>query len=110
MTKIRRKIAERLVAAQQTAAILTTFNEVDMTGRHGHCAPSTKSASRSARHRPGLHVASSPRLRHGPAANSRASTPSSTATTSSITITCNLGIAVSTERGLAVPVLRNADA
>jgi 2-oxoglutarate dehydrogenase E2 component (dihydrolipoamide succinyltransferase) len=31
MTTLRRKIAERLVSAQQTAAILTTFNEVDMT-------------------------------------------------------------------------------
>ncbi|HSU66158.1 MAG TPA: 2-oxoglutarate dehydrogenase complex dihydrolipoyllysine-residue succinyltransferase [Tepidisphaeraceae bacterium] len=32
MTKIRKRIAERLVQAQQTAAILTTFNEVDMSG------------------------------------------------------------------------------
>jgi len=32
MTKIRKRIAERLVSAQQTAAILTTFNEVDMSG------------------------------------------------------------------------------
>jgi 2-oxoglutarate dehydrogenase E2 component (dihydrolipoamide succinyltransferase) len=31
MTTLRRRIAERLVQAQQTAAILTTFNEVDMT-------------------------------------------------------------------------------
>lgn len=31
MTPLRRKIAERLVEAQQTAALLTTFNEVDMT-------------------------------------------------------------------------------
>lgn len=30
MSRLRRAIAERLVAAQQTAAILTTFNEVDM--------------------------------------------------------------------------------
>ena len=30
MTPLRRRIAERLVQAQQTAAILTTFNEVDM--------------------------------------------------------------------------------
>ena len=32
MTKIRKRIAERLVSAQQNAAILTTFNEVDMSG------------------------------------------------------------------------------
>ena len=31
MSRIRKRIAERLVEAQQTAAILTTFNEVDMT-------------------------------------------------------------------------------
>jgi 2-oxoglutarate dehydrogenase E2 component (dihydrolipoamide succinyltransferase) len=31
MTTIRRRISERLVQAQQTAAILTTFNEVDMS-------------------------------------------------------------------------------
>ncbi len=31
MTTIRRRIAERLVEAQHTAAILTTFNEVDMS-------------------------------------------------------------------------------
>lgn len=31
MTLIRRRIAERLVSAQQTAALLTTFNEMDMS-------------------------------------------------------------------------------
>ena len=31
MTSLRKRIAERLVEAQQTAAILTTFNEVDMS-------------------------------------------------------------------------------
>jgi len=31
MSPIRRRIAERLVQAQQTAAILTTFNEIDMS-------------------------------------------------------------------------------
>lgn len=31
MTTIRRRIAERLVEAQSTAAILTTFNEIDMS-------------------------------------------------------------------------------
>jgi 2-oxoglutarate dehydrogenase E2 component (dihydrolipoamide succinyltransferase) len=32
MSPFRRRIAERLVESQQTAAILTTFNEVDMSG------------------------------------------------------------------------------
>jgi 2-oxoglutarate dehydrogenase E2 component (dihydrolipoamide succinyltransferase) len=31
MTPLRRRIAERLVEAQNTAALLTTFNEIDMT-------------------------------------------------------------------------------
>ena len=31
MTPLRKKIAQRLVQAQHTAAILTTFNEVDMS-------------------------------------------------------------------------------
>jgi 2-oxoglutarate dehydrogenase E2 component (dihydrolipoamide succinyltransferase) len=31
MSQLRRKIAERLVQAQQTAALLTTFNEIDMS-------------------------------------------------------------------------------
>ncbi|MCB1142878.1 MAG: 2-oxoglutarate dehydrogenase complex dihydrolipoyllysine-residue succinyltransferase [Leptospiraceae bacterium] len=32
MSRLRRAVADRLVAAQHTAAILTTFNEVDMSG------------------------------------------------------------------------------
>src|SRR5437867_208857 len=31
MSRLRRTVAERLVAAQHAAALLTTFNEVDMT-------------------------------------------------------------------------------
>ena len=31
MTRLRRRIAERLVQSQQEAAILSTFNEIDMT-------------------------------------------------------------------------------
>ncbi len=31
MTPLRRRVAERLIQAQQTAALLTTFNEVDMS-------------------------------------------------------------------------------
>jgi 2-oxoglutarate dehydrogenase E2 component (dihydrolipoamide succinyltransferase) len=32
MTRLRRTLARRLVEAQQTAAMLTTFNEIDMSG------------------------------------------------------------------------------
>ena len=31
MTHLRQRIAERLLAAQQNGAILTTFNEIDMS-------------------------------------------------------------------------------
>ena len=31
MTRLRQRIAERLKEAQNTAAMLTTFNEIDMT-------------------------------------------------------------------------------
>ena len=46
MSPLRRTVARRLVEAQQTAAILTTFNEVDMTRRASRCASATRSASR----------------------------------------------------------------
>ena len=40
MTPLRKKLASHLVAAQQTAALLTTFNEIDMSAvialRHQH--------------------------------------------------------------------------
>src|SRR6202044_2862489 len=32
LTPLRQRIAERLVSAQHSAALLTTFNEVDMSG------------------------------------------------------------------------------
>ncbi len=47
MTRLRRRIAERLKQAQNTAAMLTTFNEVDM-GAVMACATNTRRASRSA--------------------------------------------------------------
>ena len=33
MSRLRKRIAERLKQAQNTAAMLTTFNEVDMSAR-----------------------------------------------------------------------------
>ena len=35
MTRLRQTIARRLKEAQNTAAMLTTFNEVDMSARDG---------------------------------------------------------------------------
>ena len=61
MTRLRKRIAERLKEAQNTAAMLTTFNEVDMTGvmalRDRLQGRIREEAWRAAR----LHVASSSR-------------------------------------------------
>ena len=46
MTPIRQRIAERLLAAQQNAAILTTFNEADLSRRHGPAGQVQGDASR----------------------------------------------------------------
>ncbi len=44
MTRLRKTIALRLKESQNTAAQLTTFNEVDMTPGHGRCAPNTRTS------------------------------------------------------------------
>ena len=108
MSPIRRRIAERLVEAQQTAALLTTFNEIDMSAvmalRKQHqdaFRRSTASSSASCR--------SSSRRRSTRSSWSRRSTPRSAATTSSISNYYDIGIAVGGGKGLVVPVLRNAE-
>ena len=108
MSGLRRRIAERLVEAQRTAAILTTFNEVDL---------SALLAARR-RHREAF------RNRHGVdlglvALFGRAcvvalhDVPVLNAQIDGADIVyhrhVHLGIAVSTERGLVVPVVRDAD-
>jgi 2-oxoglutarate dehydrogenase E2 component (dihydrolipoamide succinyltransferase) len=55
MTRLRRTIARRLKDAQNTAALLTTFNEVDMTAAK-NCAPNIAMPSRSMAAPAGLHV------------------------------------------------------
>ncbi len=109
MTKIRRKIAERLVQAQQQAAILTTFNEIDLKAVQDI---RTKFKERFTEvHGIGLGLMSffvrgcAQALREFPRVN---------AFIDGGDIIyhdyVHMGIAVSTERGLAVPVLRNAQA
>ncbi len=54
MSPIRRRIAQRLVEAQQNAALLTTFNEIDMSAvmelrnEHKASVPRSSTASSSA--------------------------------------------------------------
>ncbi len=109
MSPIRQRIAERLLAAQQNAAILTTFNEADLSGVMALRAKYKDSFQK--KHGVGLGFmsffvkAAVEALRAFPAVNARID--------GSDIVYQNyydIGVAVSTERGLMVPVLRNADA
>jgi len=108
MTKIRKKIAERLVQAQQTAAILTTFNEVDMQAIFDIRAKHKERFEKL--HGVGLGFMSFfaravvLALREFPRVNAQLDGDDIVYHNF-----VNLGIAVSTERGLAVPVLRNVE-
>lgn len=108
MTRLRARIAERLVEAQQTAAMLTTFNEVDMASvialrRHykerfekthdvrlGLMSFFVKAAVEGLQRFPVINasVDGNDIVYHG---------------------YYDIGIAVSSERGLVVPILRNCD-
>src|SRR5688500_18939636 len=107
MSKIRRKIAERLVQAQQTAAILTTFNEVDLS-RVIELRSRYKEQFEKV-HGIGLGFMSffaracALALKEFPRVNAMIDGGDIV-----YHDYVHLGIAVSTERGLAVPVLRNA--
>jgi 2-oxoglutarate dehydrogenase E2 component (dihydrolipoamide succinyltransferase) len=108
MTRLRRRIAERLVEAQRTAAMLTTFNEVDMTAvaalRKHHQEEFQK------RHEVKLGFmsffvrASIEALRRFPLLNA-----SIDGTDIIYHEYFDIGVAVSSDRGLLVPVLRNAE-
>ncbi|MDR3635405.1 MAG: 2-oxoglutarate dehydrogenase complex dihydrolipoyllysine-residue succinyltransferase [Isosphaeraceae bacterium] len=108
MSGIRQKIAQRLVEAQQTAAILTTFNEADMT-RIMELRAKYKETFQK-KHGVGLGFmsffvkAAVEALHAFPAVNGRIDG-------SDIVLhnAYDIGVAVSTERGLMVPVIRDAD-
>ncbi len=108
MTPIRARIAERLLAAQQAAAILTTFNEADMSAI---MALRTKyKESFQKKHGVGLGFmsffvrAAIEALRAFPAVNA-----SIDGTDIVYHDYYDIGVAVSTEKGLMVPMLRNAE-
>ena len=108
MSRLRQRIAERLRQAQATAAILTTFNEVDMSaiialrGRY--------KARFSEVHGVGLGFMSffaracTATLQEQPQINAQID-----GTDIVYHKRVHLGVAVGTERGLVVPVVRNAD-
>lgn len=108
MTTIRKKIAERLVHAQQTAAILTTFNEVDMTAVMEIRAKYKDQFEKKHNVKLGFMgffvKACIQALKEFPAVN--ASIDGSDILYKNF---YNIGVAVSTPKGLVVPVIRNAD-
>ena len=108
MTPLRQRIAQRLVQAQRTAAILTTFNEIDMSA----CMDLRKRFKEEFEKKQGIGLgfmsfftaATIQALKKYPGVNSQIDgtdivTPDGV----------HMGIAVGTEKGLVVPVLKNAD-
>ena len=108
MSRLRRRIAERLVEAQHTAAILTTFNEIDMQ----------PVMALRARHKEGFE------RRHGvrlgfmsffarAAVQALGRFPAVNARIDGGDIVyhdyCDIGVAVGSPRGLVVPILRNVE-
>ena len=108
MTMLRRRVAQRLVEAQHTAALLTTFNEVDMSAVMALRAEHQDSFQK----RYGIKLgfmsffvkAAIEGLKQFPAINAE--------TRGTDIIYKNyydIGVAVSTDKGLVVPVLRNTE-
>ena len=108
MTRLRQRIAERLVQGQQMAAILTTFNEVDMSAvmalRNRHKARFAEVHGVSLGFMSFFSRACVVALKAMPLINARIDG-------SDIVYPpwVHLGVAVSTERGLVVPIIHHAD-
>ena len=108
MTQLRRKIADRLVTAQQESAILTTFNEADMSQV---LAVRSKFQDRfQAQHSIKIGFMS---FFVQAVVHALKSVPEINARIDGDDIVQNhfydVGVAISTEKGLLVPVLRQAD-
>jgi 2-oxoglutarate dehydrogenase E2 component (dihydrolipoamide succinyltransferase) len=108
MSPLRRKIAQQLVMAQHTAAILTTFNECDMSEVQSLRAHAQEAFTK----RYGLKLgfmsffvkATVAALKTVPALNGRIEGDDFVQNNF-----YDIGVAVGTERGLVVPVVRDAD-
>ncbi|MEE8154942.1 MAG: 2-oxoglutarate dehydrogenase complex dihydrolipoyllysine-residue succinyltransferase [Phycisphaerales bacterium] len=108
MSKLRQRIAERLVAAQHTAAMLTTFNEADMSAvmrlRKRHKEEFEKE------HGVGLGFMSffvhacAAALQHFPRVNAYID-----GNEVEYHDYVDISVAIGTDKGLVVPVLRNAE-
>jgi 2-oxoglutarate dehydrogenase E2 component (dihydrolipoamide succinyltransferase) len=108
MTRLRARIAERLIQAQSTAAMLTTFNEVDLTAVNEIRARYKDKFEKTYGVKLGFTSffvkAVIEALRRFPAVN--ASIDGNDIVYHEY---YDIGMAVSTDRGLMVPVMRNAE-
>jgi 2-oxoglutarate dehydrogenase E2 component (dihydrolipoamide succinyltransferase) len=108
MSRLRARIAQRMVEAQQNAAMLTTFNEVDLTEvialRNRHRDAFEKAHGVKLGYMSFFVKAAIEALRRFPVVN--ASVEGNDVVYHDY---YDIGIAVSTERGLIVPVVRDAD-
>ena len=108
MSPLRRKIAAQLVMAQQTAAILTTFNECDVSAVQALRARSQDEFTKKNSVKLGLMSffikASVEALKAVPVVNGRIEGEDFIQNNF-----YDIGVAVGTERGLVVPVVRDAD-
>jgi 2-oxoglutarate dehydrogenase E2 component (dihydrolipoamide succinyltransferase) len=108
MSPIRRRIAERLVEAQHTAALLTTFNEIDMTEvialRRQHQDAFVEKYGIKLGFMSFFTRATIEALREIPQINAEID-----GTDLVYHEYYDIGIAIGSGKGLAVPVLRNAE-
>ena len=108
MTPIRKRIAERLLAARQQTAMLTTFNEADMTEvlrlRKQHGEYFMKRHGVKLGFMPLFVRACCQALREFPEVN--ASIEGDDIVYHNF---CDIGVAIGGEKGLVVPVLRDAE-
>ena len=108
MSTIRKRIAERLVQSQQTTATLTTFNEVDMSQVMNLRTQYKEVFQKKHNIKLGFMgffiKATIQALKTFPKVNAFIKGDEVVYNHS-----CHIGVAVSTERGLVVPVIRNAD-
>jgi 2-oxoglutarate dehydrogenase E2 component (dihydrolipoamide succinyltransferase) len=108
MSPLRRKIAAQLVMAQQTAAILTTFNECDMSAVQELRSKSQEKFTKKNNVKLGLMSffikACVEALKAVPVVNGRIEGDDFIENHF-----YDIGVAVGTERGLVVPIVRDAD-
>ena len=119
MTRLRRTVAERLVEAQHHAALLTTFNEVDMAGVIALRKEYGEAFQQKYQVKLGFMSffvkACVDALKLYPAVNAEVRLPAVAAAAQAGDANivyhnyCDIGVAVGSGKGLVVPVLRNAE-